>query len=90
MCTRDKVFRSSWQSADEGGQVEAELSNPETLYQAASVMVVSEHSMHSRRKGKKGVKPFYNTLPCCSYTTQGLFNWNVTLYFDKYIEVQRL
>ena len=65
MCTRGTVFRSSWQSAYEGGQVEAELSDPDTLYQAASVMVVSEHSVHSRQKGNKGMKPFYNTMPCC-------------------------
>lgn len=76
--------------AKEGGQLEAELSNTETLYQAASVMVVSDHSMHSRRERNKGEKPFYSTMPCCLYTTKRLFNWNVTLYFDKDIEVQRL
>lgn len=37
-----------------------------------------------------GEKPFYSTMPCCLYTTQRLFNWNATLYFDKDIEVQRL
>lgn len=78
----------SWQSADEGGQVEAELSSTETLNQAASVMVVSEHSMHSRREGNKGDKPFYSTMPSCLHTTQRLFDWNVTLDCD--IEVQRL
>lgn len=64
----------------------AELSKTETLYQAASVIVVSEHSMLSRQEGNKGEKPFYSTMPCCLYTTHRLFNWNDTLYFDKDIE----
>lgn len=33
---------------------------------------------------------FYGTMPSCSYTTHRLLNWNVTPYFDKDIDVQRL
>lgn len=64
----------------------AKLSNTETLYQAVSVMVVSEHSMHSRQEGNKVEKPFYSTMPGCLHTIQRPFNWNDTLYFDKDIE----
>lgn len=37
----------SWQNADESGQMEVKTSKAETLDQAATVMVVSEHSIHS-------------------------------------------
>lgn len=41
--------------ACESGQVEAELSNTETLYQAASVVAVSEHSEREENKGRGAI-----------------------------------
>lgn len=38
-----------------GGQVEARLSNTETLHLAASVMVVSEHSAQEGNKGREAI-----------------------------------
>lgn len=79
----------SWQSADEGGQVEAELSNTETLHQAASVTVVSGHSRRSGREGNEGRGAIlqHNAPLFIQCSTHRPFSWDVTLRFDKDIEL---
>lgn len=52
--------------------------------EATSVTLVSEHSMRSGPEGNKGEKPFYSTMPRCLYTTQKLFSWIVTGFWQNY------
>lgn len=77
----------SWQNTDESGQVEEKTSKAETIDQAATVMVVSKHSIHSMWVGNKGDKPFHSTVPSCLYSTQ--HGIHATLYPAKVTEVWR-